>query len=408
MRGWAILKIAFWALGRNKLRSALTMLGIIIGVSAVIGMVAIGQGAQAMVQDQMESIGTNIMYVWPGGIRGHGGARMGAHEGSRLTAQDVVAIEQEIPVVAAATPIVRANGQLVFGNENWFAQVQGTNENFPEIREWPVAEGAFFTETDVRTASRVIVIGRTVAENLFVGISPVGQTVRVRNLPFRVVGVLSERGQSAMGQDQDDTVIMPYTAAQKKLLGQSVPRINQVMLRAVTPNATSVAEKLITDLLRQRHEIGPTMEDDFSVRNMSDIAETAEETGLIMTLLLASIAAVSLLVGGIGIMNIMLVSVTERTREIGIRMAVGSRPSYIRLQFLSEAIILSMAGGLIGVVVGGATAYGVGQFFEWPTLVSPASIAISFGFAAAVGVFFGYYPAHKAAALDPIDALRYE
>ena len=408
MRGWAILKIAFWALGRNKLRSALTMLGIIIGVSAVIGMVAIGQGAQAMVQDQMESIGTNIMYVWPGGIRGHGGARMGAHEGSRLTAQNVVAIEQEIPVVAAATPIVRANGQLVFGNENWFAQVQGTNENFPEIREWPVAEGAFFTETDVRTASRVIVIGRTVAENLFVGISPVGQTVRVRNLPFRVVGVLSERGQSAMGQDQDDTVIMPYTAAQKKLLGQSVPRINQVMLRAVTPNATSVAEKLITDLLRQRHEIGPTMEDDFSVRNMSDIAETAEETGLIMTLLLASIAAVSLLVGGIGIMNIMLVSVTERTREIGIRMAVGSRPSYIRLQFLSEAIILSMAGGLIGVVVGGATAYGVGQFFEWPTLVSPASIAISFGFAAAVGVFFGYYPAHKAAALDPIDALRYE
>ena len=408
MRGLAILKIAFWALGRNKLRSALTMLGIIIGVSAVIGMVAIGQGAQAMVQDQMESIGTNIMYVWPGGIRGHGGARMGAHEGSRLTAQDVVAIEQEIPVVAAATPIVRANGQLVFGNENWFAQVQGTNENFPEIREWPVAEGAFFTETDVRTASRVIVIGRTVAENLFVGISPVGQTVRVRNLPFRVVGVLSERGQSAMGQDQDDTVIMPYTAAQKKLLGQSVPRINQVMLRAVTPNATSVAEKLITDLLRQRHEIGPTMEDDFSVRNMSDIAETAEETGLIMTLLLASIAAVSLLVGGIGIMNIMLVSVTERTREIGIRMAVGSRPGYIRLQFLSEAIILSMAGGLIGVVVGGATAYGVGQFFEWPTLVSPASIVISFGFAAAVGVFFGYYPAHKAAALDPIDALRYE
>ncbi len=310
--------------------------------------------------------------------------------------------------MAGATPIVRAGGQLVFGNKNWSAQVQGTNEQFPEIREWPVAEGEFFTETDVRASARVIVIGATVAENLFDGANPIGQTVRVRNLPFRVTGVLSARGQSAMGQDQDDTVIMPYTAAQKKLLGQSVPRINQIMLRAVSPNATPVAEKMIADLLRQRHEIGPDMEDSFSIRNMSDVAETAEATGLVMTLLLASIAAVSLLVGGIGIMNIMLVSVTERTREIGIRMAVGSRPGYIRLQFLSEAVILSMAGGLFGVIVGGATAFGVGRFFEWPTLVSPASIVISFGFAAIVGVFFGYYPAHKAAALDPIDALRYE
>jgi putative ABC transport system permease protein len=408
MKGLAILRIAFWALGRNKMRSALTMLGIIIGVSAVIGMVAIGEGAQAMVQDQMESMGTNIMYVWPGGIRGHGGARMGANQGGQLTSADVEAIMAEVPVVAGATPIVRAGGQLVFGNKNWSAQVQGTNEQFPEIREWPVAEGEFFTETDVRASARVIVIGATVAENLFDGANPIGQTVRVRNLQFRVTGVLSARGQSAMGQDQDDTVIMPYTAAQKKLLGQSVPRINQIMLRAVSPNATPVAEKMIADLLRQRHEIGPDMEDSFSIRNMSDVAETAEATGLVMTLLLASIAAVSLLVGGIGIMNIMLVSVTERTREIGIRMAVGSRPGYIRLQFLSEAVILSMAGGLFGVIVGGATAFGVGRFFEWPTLVSPASIVISFGFAAIVGVFFGYYPAHKAAALDPIDALRYE
>ena len=408
MRGMAILRIAFWALGRNKMRSALTMLGIIIGVSAVIAMVSIGQGAQAMVQDQMEAMGTNIMYVYPSGRRGFHGARMGADQGSQLTVEDVNAIENEVPVVAGATPIVRASGQIVFGNQNWSASVQGTSEKFPEIREWPVADGEFFTENDVRSAARVVVIGNTVAENLFAGVSPIGQTVRIRNLPFRVVGVLTARGQSGMGQDQDDTVLMPYTSAQKKLLGQSIPRINQVMLRAVTPNATTVAEKMITDLLRQRHNIIPPKEDDFRVRNLSDIAETAEQTGLIMTLLLASIAAVSLIVGGIGIMNIMLVSVTERTREIGIRMAVGSRPGYIRLQFLSESIILSMAGGIIGVLIGGAASYGVGRYLQWPTLVSPAAVILSVGFAAAVGVFFGYYPAHKAAGLDPIDALRYE
>ena len=407
MRGLAILKISFWALGRNKMRSALTMLGIIIGVSAVIAMVSIGEGANSMVQDQMEAMGTNIMYVYPSGRRGMGGVR-GADRGSQLTVADVEAIENEIPVIAGATPIVRASGQMIFGNQNWSASVQGTNEHFPEIREWPVAFGEFFTENDVRSAARVVVLGNTVAENLFTGVEPIGQTIRIRNLPFRVVGVLSARGQSGMGQDQDDTVIMPYTAAQKKLLGQSIPRISQVMLRAITPNATTVAEKLITDLLRQRHNIIPPREDDFSVRNLSDIAETAEQTGLVMTLLLGSIAAISLLVGGIGIMNIMLVSVTERTREIGIRMAVGSRPGYIRLQFLSESIILSVAGGLIGVALGAAMSIGVAQFLEWPTLVSPTAIALSVGFSAAVGVFFGYYPAHKAAGLDPIDALRYE
>ncbi len=407
MRGLAILKISFWALGRNKMRSALTMLGIIIGVSAVIAMVSIGEGANSMVQDQMEAMGTNIMYVYPSGRRGMGGVR-GADQGSQLTVADVEAIENEVPVIAGATPIVRASGQMIFGNQNWSASVQGTNEHFPEIREWPIAFGEFFTENDVRSAARVVVLGNTVAENLFTGVEPIGQTIRIRNLPFRVVGILSARGQSGMGQDQDDTVIMPYTAAQKKLLGQSIPRISQVMLRAVSPNATTVAEKLITDLLRQRHNIIPPREDDFSVRNLSDIAETAEQTGLVMTLLLGSIAAISLLVGGIGIMNIMLVSVTERTREIGIRMAVGSRPGYIRLQFLSESIILSVAGGLIGVALGAAMSIGVAQFLEWPTLVSPTAIVLSVGFSAAVGVFFGYYPAHKAARLDPIDALRYE
>ena len=407
MRSLAILRIAFWALGRNMMRSALTMLGIIIGVGAVIAMVSIGQGAGSMVQSQMELMGTNVMYVWPRGET-HGGARSNSDQGGDLTAADVEAIRREIPVVAAATPIVNANGQLIFGNQNTYGRVQGTNEDFPAVRDWEVAEGEFFTANDVQAASRVLVIGQTVADDLFEGISPIGQTVRLRNLPFRIVGVLKARGQSGMGRNQDDTVITPYTAAQKKLLGQSVPRINQVMLKAVSANATPTAEKMVGELLRQRHNIGPDQEDDFTVGNLTEIAEAAEQTTLIMTLLLGSIAAVSLLVGGIGIMNIMLVSVTERTREIGIRMAVGSRPGYIRLQFLAESIILSMAGGLVGVLLGSGLSIVVGRFFQWPTLVTPASIMISFGFAAAVGVFFGYYPAHKAAKLDPIDALRYE
>ncbi len=407
MRSMAILRIAFWALGRNKMRSALTMLGIIIGVGAVIAMVSVGQGAQAMIQDQMQSMGTNVMYVFPSGRRGVGGVSSN-DRGGGLTAADVNAILGEIPIVQAATPIVNANGQLIFGNRNWFARVQGTNEQFSEIRDWEVADGEFFTEADIVSASRVIVIGKSVANALFEGVSPIGQTVRLRNLPFRVIGVLEERGQTGMGQDQDDTVVMPYTAAQKKLLGQSIPRINQVMLRTVSQSATPVAETLVTELLRQRHEIGPTEEDDFRVGNMTEIADAAEQSTLIMTLLLGSIAAISLLVGGIGIMNIMLVSVTERTREIGIRMAVGSRPGYIRLQFLAESIILSMAGGFIGVLLGSALSYFVGELLGWSTLVSATSVSISFGFAAAVGVFFGYYPAHKAAGLDPIDALRYE
>jgi len=333
---------------------------------------------------------------------------LGTDEGGGLTAADVNAILAEIPIVQAATPIVSANGQLVFGNQNWRARVQGTNEQYPAIRDWAISDGEFFTEVDIVSASRVIVIGKSVADALFEGVSPIGQTVRLRNLPFRVIGVLEERGQTGMGQDQDDTVLMPYTATQKKLLGQSIPRINQVMLRTVSQNAAPVAETLITELLQQRHNIGPGQEDDFRIGNLTEIADAAEQTTLVMTLLLGSIAAISLLVGGIGIMNIMLVSVTERTREIGIRMAVGSRPGYIRLQFLAESMILSMAGGLIGVVMGSGLSYAVGEFLGWSTLVSVASVSISFGFAAAVGVFFGYYPAHKAAGLDPIDALRYE
>lgn len=403
----AILKVAVRALGRNKLRTALTTLGIIIGVGAVIVLVSIGQGAQAMVLDQISTMGSNMMYVMPGNLS-FGGASLGAGAASTLTAEDVDAMEKEIPTIAAASPSVNASGQLVFGNQNWFVRMQGTNEKFPEIRTWKVEQGEFFTEGDVRSAARVIVLGKTVAEKLFPGLDPIGQTIRVRNLPFRVVGVLAEKGQSMVGQDQDDTAVMPYTTAQRKLLGQQIPSIGQAMISSISQDATAVTQRQVTELLRQRHKIAPGESDDFMVRNMTDAANAFTQLTTIMTLLLGSIAAISLVVGGIGIMNIMLVSVTERTREIGIRMAVGARPSYVRLQFLLESVALSLMGGLVGVLIGGGLAALVSRILGWPTLVSGLSVLISFAFATVIGVFFGYYPAHKAAALDPIEALRYE
>ena len=405
---WAILKVAFRSLRKNKMRSALTMLGIIIGVGAVIAMVSIGQGANAMVQDQIQSIGTNIMYVWSGSHHAPAGVRQGAGTAASLTAEDVAAIEREVPTVAAATPVVRASAQLIYGNQNWGTQIQGTNEKYCQIRRWPLSEGDFFTEGDVRSAARVAVLGQTVVDNLFPGVNPLGQTIRVRNLPFRVIGVLSEKGQSMMGQDQDDLVVTPYTTVQKKLLGQTILSINSAMISCVSPKASKLTEEQITELLRQRHRIQPGTADDFMVRNMSDVAETAQQTNQVMTLLLGSIAAVSLLVGGIGIMNIMLVSVTERTREIGIRMAIGARPGHIRLQFLTESVVLSLMGGLFGILLGTGLSVAIAKLLTWPTLVSPLSMMVSFGFSAAVGMFFGYYPAHKAASLDPIEALRYE
>jgi putative ABC transport system permease protein len=403
----AILKVAARALGRNKLRTALTMLGIIIGVGAVIVLVSIGQGAQAMVLDQISSMGTNMMYIMPGNIN-FGGAALGAGAANTLTDDDVNAMEREVPTIAAASPVVNSSGQLVFGNENWFVRIQGTNDKFPEIRTWKVEQGEFFTDADVRSASRVIVLGKTVAEKLFAGVDPIGETIRVRNLPFRVVGVLSAKGQSMVGQDQDDTAVMPYTTVQRKLLGQQIPSINQAMVSAVSQQATTITQQQITLLLRQRHRIAAGDADDFLVRNMTDAAQTFTQLTTIMTLLLGSIAAISLVVGGIGIMNIMLVSVTERTREIGIRMAVGARPNYVRLQFLTESLVLSLMGGLIGVLIGGGIAALVSKLLGWPTLVSALSVLISFAFATIIGIFFGYYPAHKAAALDPIEALRYE
>jgi putative ABC transport system permease protein len=407
MNLFAILKVAFRALGRNKLRTALTMLGIIIGVGAVIVLVSIGQGAQSMVLDQISNMGSNMIYVMPGNLN-FGGASMGMGASSTLTDEDVFAMEREIPTIAAASPSVNASGQLVFGNQNWFVRMQGTNEKFPQIRSWKVEQGDFFTEGDVRSAARVIVLGKTVSDKLFPGLDPIGQTIRVRNLPFRVIGVLGAKGQSMVGQDQDDTAVIPYTTAQRKLLGQQIPSINQAMVSAISQEATGITQNQITDLLRQRHKIPANESDDFFVRNMTDAANTFQQLTTIMTLLLGSIAAISLVVGGIGIMNIMLVSVTERTREIGIRMAVGARPNYVRLQFLMESVALSLMGGLIGVIIGGVLAAVVSKVLGWPTLVSALSVLISFAFATAIGVFFGYYPAHKAAALDPIEALRYE
>src|SRR6266853_3292688 len=400
-------KVALRALARNKMRSMLTMLGIIIGVGAVIAMVGIGQGASASIQAQIANLGNNLLIVQPGSAN-TGGLRGGAGSNTTLTAEDVDAIAVECPSVKAATPTVRANGQLVFGNQNWApsAGITGVNDKYPEIKSWPIASGEFFTDADVRTAARVAVLGKTVVDNLFAGGDPIGQMLRVRNLPFKVVGVLSVKGQNQFGQDQDDTVLIPYTTAQKKLL--TITWVNAANVSAISAKATSAAQKEITDLLRQRHKLAPNQEDDFNVRNLTDIADAADQSSAIMTKLLASIAGVSLLVGGIGIMNIMLVSVTERTREIGIRMAIGARSGVIRRQFLIESITLSLVGGVIGVLFGVATSITISRTLHWPTLVSPLSVIVAVAFSVFVGVAFGYYPARKAAALDPIDALRFE
>ncbi|HEY8460609.1 MAG TPA: ABC transporter permease [Blastocatellia bacterium] len=402
-----IFRIAFRALARNKMRSALTMLGIVIGVSAVIAMVSIGQGAQASVQEQIASVGTNLLFVGAGS-QNVGGVRSGtgATFSNRLTVEDIEAIRREIPTVAMASPTVNTRAQLVFGNQNWNTQVQGVNEQFPQIKKWTVASGEFFTEADVRTAARVIVLGKTVADSLYPGMDPVGQVVRVRELPFRVIGVMAAKGQDAGGRDQDDTAFAPFTAVQKKLL--AITHVQFAHVSAISPEATYAAQEQITELLRQRHKLAPNEENDFFVRNLTDVAEAADETNRIMTILLGSIAGVSLLVGGIGIMNIMLVSVTERTREIGIRMAIGARSSAVRTQFLIESIVLSLTGGAIGIAIGVAISFIIPMMLGWRTLISFVAIVGSVVFSVAVGIFFGYYPARKAAGLDPIDALRYE
>jgi putative ABC transport system permease protein len=402
-----IIRVAFRALVRNKMRAALTMLGIIIGVAAVIAMVSIGQGASASVQAQIESIGTNLLFV-SAGAQNVGGVRSGTGDTgtNTLTVDDLQAIKREVPSVSMVTPNVNARSQLVAGNMNWNTSVTGVSEQYPEIRKWPVATGSFFTDADVRTAARVIVIGQTLSDNLFPGTDPIGQDIRVLNLPFRIVGVMARKGQDPQGRDQDDVAFAPYTTVQKKILGRD--RVQIAFVSAISQDATYTAQSQITDLLRQRHKLAANDPDDFTVRNMTDVAEAANETSKTMTILLACIAGVSLLVGGIGIMNIMLVSVTERTREIGIRMAIGARSSAVRSQFLIESIVLSLTGGMVGIILGVVFSLAIPAMLGWPTLVSMMAIIGSVLFSAAVGIFFGYYPARKAASLDPIEALRYE
>ena len=404
------VRIALRSLRVNKLRSALTMLGIIIGVGAVIAMVAVGAGASARVAEQIQSLGSNLIIVLSGSVTA-GGVRIGQGSQLTITEDDAAAIAREVPAVQVAAPSMRGTAQVVFGNLNWSTGIQGVTADYFEARDWIVLNGRPIIPEDIDGATKVALLGQTTAANLFGDADPVGQIIRIKKVPFTVIGTLDRKGQNSWGQDQDDVLLIPISTAKKKVLGKSNsnPRAVQAISVKVRPGEDMVeAEGQLRDLLRQRHRLQPYQEDDFTVRNLSEILQTQEESSKVMTYLLAAIASVSLLVGGIGIMNIMLVSVTERTREIGLRMAVGARGSDILGQFLIEAVTLSLIGGLIGIAAGVGSAEALSYFAEWRTDVAPQAIALAFGFAAAVGVFFGFYPARKAARLDPIEALRYE
>jgi putative ABC transport system permease protein len=401
-------KISIRALRVNKMRSALTMLGIIIGVGAVIAMVAIGSGASQKISEQIASMGSNLLIILPGATSS-GGVRMGAGTQPTLSMGDAEAILKECPAVEEVGPVLGGVAQVVFGHLNWSTNTTGTTPGMLIVRDWQLAAGRPFTDQDVKSSTKVALLGQTVVDNLFGDQNPVGQTIRIKNVPFTVIGVLAPKGQSAQGQDQDDTILIPVTTSQKKLFGTQFPgMVRIIMVKAKSAEDLPVAEKQITELLRQRHHIGQKQDSDFTVRNLTQIMQAAEQSTRVMTLLLGAIASVSLLVGGIGIMNIMLVSVTERTREIGIRMAIGAKTWDIRLQFIIEALTLSMIGGIIGIVFGVSTAVILSSVSGWPTVVSIFSIIVAFGFSGFIGIFFGFYPAYKASLLNPIDALRYE
>ena len=398
------LLIAIKALNRNKMRTMLTMLGMIIGVGAVITMVALGKGAQSTIEAQVKAAGTNLITVMSGNFT-QGGVRQGGGMSTTLTVEDAEALRQ-VPGVQYVAAGVNSRAQLIAGNQNWSSQIQGTDVDLPLIRNWPAKYGAFFTSQDVQSAQKVCVLGQTVADNLFgPDIDPTGQMIRIKNQPFKVLGVMSAKGSTGFGQDQDDAVYAPYTTVQKKL--QGIQHLNNVTVSAATPETAPVSAA-ITELLRSRHKLMGSDPDDFMVRTQEEMASVRTETTRTMTTLLAAIAGVSLLVGGIGIMNIMLVSVTERTREIGLRMAIGARGKDVLMQFLVEAVVLSLFGGLLGIGMGYGLSAAAEKFLQWPTTIPPNAIGMAFGFAAGTGVFFGFYPAKKAAGLDPIEALRFE
>jgi putative ABC transport system permease protein len=404
------LRIALRSLKVNKLRTALTMLGIMIGVAAVIAMVSVGTGAQARVAEQIQSLGSNLIIAMSGSSNA-AGVRLGQGSQLTITEEDASAIAREVPAVQVAAPSSRGNAQVVYGNLNWSTGIQGVTADYFEARDWPVDVGRPILQEDVDGATKIALLGQTTAQNLFGDADPIGQIIRIKKVPFTVIGLLSRKGQSAWGQDQDDVILIPLSTAKKKVLGVSQANarsVGAISIKIRPDENMTEAETQIRELLRQRHRLQPAQDDDFWLRNLSEVLQTQEESSKVMTYLLAAIASVSLLVGGIGIMNIMLVSVTERTREIGLRMAVGARARDILTQFLVEAVTLSLIGGVIGIALGVGGSNAINALAEWRTVLAPEAILLAFGFSAAIGIFFGFYPARKASRLDPIEALRYE
>jgi putative ABC transport system permease protein len=405
MRSATLVKVAGKSILKNKMRTLLTMLGIIIGVGAVIMMISIGSGAKRQIEERIQNLGTNLIVVTPGATT-QGGVSQGAQSYNRLTLDDAEMLSEQSFLLSAVSPVIITRTHAIGGEGNWRTWVFGVDTDYATIRDWTTESGAFFGEADVRAMRKVALLGQTVAASLFPGQDPVGQQVRLRNVPFKIVAVLAAKGQTADGADQDDVILAPYTTVRNRLSGWS--RIGQILASTSSPADIPSAQEEIRVIMRESHRLGANDPDDFTVRNQTDLAETAQETTEVMTMLLSAIASISLLVGGIGIMNIMLVSVTERTREIGLRLALGARGSDVMIQFLVESVVMSSVGGLLGIGVGFGGAALVARFTGWSTAISPATVLIALAFAAAVGVFFGFYPARRAAALDPIEALRYE
>lgn len=403
----ATIRIAMTALRRNKGRSLLTTLGIIIGIAAVIAVVAVTQGANSTMRQQISSMGSNILMVFPGSMR-TGGFHGGAGSQQTLTADDAEAIASECRYVAAVSPVVNSGAQIVYRENNWQTGVRGVNTGFPAVRNWELKDGSFFADSDLRSGARVCVLGATVVDQLFTGEDPVGKTIRIKNMPFVVLGTLANKGSAAFGQDQDDTVLIPWTTCRRVLQNSPFNNVNQILVSAVSTEAIPAARLEIAAILRQRHRLAESADDDFSVTDMTEVTEMISQVSRVMTLLLTAIASISLIVGGIGIMNIMLVSVTERTREIGLRLAVGARQRDILMQFLAEAVVLAAAGGVLGICLGVLVAYLVAAWQNWPVLISTGGVVVALAFSAGVGIVFGLYPAWRAARLDPIESLRHE